>query len=225
MVSFQVPARYRGGVVRSLLVFLVSLVFAGVAFGGLLSRAEREEATRSCQEDHVQDDCSLVKCHDGKDDLCLALGLRWKRDRPLEALPLFEKACKGGVLGACVELGLLHMGLEPTAPTDPTRAETNFVKACEGGEERGCRFHENFLGTSALTWTGRRTIYLEQCRGTVRGKRTGDQAVPGACLVAGWYYLNGYGVTKDRSRACEWIRRGCEKGSEAACEEKEQRCR
>ena len=210
---------------RSLLLFVLSFTLAGTAFGALLSRAEKEEATRSCQEDHVQDDCSLVKCNDGKDELCLALGLRWKRDRPMEALPLFEKACKGGVMGACVEAGVLYMGLEPAAPTNPTKAQTHFSKACEGGEERGCRFHESFLGTSALTWTGRRTIYLEQCRGTVRGERTGDKAVPGACMVAGWYYLNGFGVTKDRTRACEWIRRGCEKGSEASCAEQKSRCR
>lgn len=210
---------------RTLILFAVSFLLAGTAFGALLNRSEKEEAVRSCQEDHVQDDCSLVKCNDGKDDLCLALGLRWKRERPGDALPLFERACKGDILGACVEAGVIYMGLEPEAQTNPTKAETNFAKACEGGEERGCRFQESFLGTSALTWTGRRTIYLEQCRGTVRGERVGDKAVPGACMVAAWYYLNGYGVTKDRTRACEWIRRGCEKGSEAACAERDSRCR
>lgn len=210
---------------RSLLLFAVSLLIAGTAFGALLSRAEKDQATIACQEANDQDACSLVKCHDGKDDLCLALGLRWKRERPLDALPLFEKACKGDVFGACVEAGVIHMGLEPDAPTHPEKAEAMFSAACEGGEERGCRFHESFLGTSALTWTGRRTMYLEQCRSTVRGERTGDKAVPGACLVAGWYYLNGYGVTKDRTRACEWIRRGCEKDSAAACEAQKQQCR
>jgi TPR repeat protein len=207
------------------LLFAVSLVLAGSAFGALLSRAEKEEAIRSCQEDHVQDACSLVKCNNGKYDLCLAVGLRWKRDRALEALPLFEKACKGGVLGACVEAGVIYMGLSPNSPTNPTKAQTHFKKACDGGEERSCRFQETFLGTSALTWTGRRTIYLEQCRGTVRGDRTGEKAVPGACMVAAWYYLNGYGVAEDRTRACEWIRRGCEKGSGSACKEQKQRCR
>ncbi len=211
--------------IRSPLLFVVSLLLASTATAALLTRAEKEEATRSCQEDFVQDDCSLVKCSDGKDDLCLALGLRWKRDRPLDALPLFEQACKGDVLGACVEAGVIHMGLGPADPTHPAKASTYFSKACEGGEDRGCRFGENFLGTNALTWTGRRTIYLEQCRSTVRGDRTGDAAVPGACMVAGWYYLNGHGVTKDRTRACEWIRRGCDKGSEAACKEQKSRCR
>ncbi len=203
----------------------VLLVLVAPAYAGLLNRAEKEEATRACQEDHNQDMCSLVKCHDGKLELCMALGLRWKRDRPTEALPLFDKACAGGELGACIEVGVIQMGLGPDDPTDPTKAEANFIKACEGGEERGCRHLESFLGSSVLTWTGRRSIYLEQCRSTVRGERKGDKAVPGACLVASWYYLNGYGVTKDRTRACEWMRRGCDKGSEATCKELKQRCR
>ncbi len=208
----------------SCLLLILALTGAS-AFAGMLTRAEKEEATRACQEDHDQDQCSLVKCADGKLELCMALGLRWKRERPADAMKLFDRACDGGELGACIEVGVLQMGLGPGDPTDPSKAEANFKRACDGGQERGCRHLESFLGTDVLTWTGRRTIYLEQCRGTVRGERSGEKAVPGACLVAGWYYLNGYGVTKDRTRACEWMRRGCEKGSEATCKAVKQRCR
>lgn len=54
-----------------------------------------------------------------------------------QAVPLYEKACTGGHLDACNNLGHL-LARSATFPNDPKRAFQLFMRSCKGGLAVGC---------------------------------------------------------------------------------------
>ncbi len=199
---------------------LALLLTISTASAGLLDRTERTEAKQACDAGE-QKACDALKCHDGNNDKCLWMGLRAvKAGEVDDALRVLDHACGEDLAGACVEAGLLYSGLGPEDPTDPGLAHDRLVKACELGEPRGCRSLASFYGDDAFDHMSRWSLYTRQCDETVGGERD----IPGACYVAGWYWMNGLGVEEDATRGCESVERGCAAGSLAACEAKQTRC-
>ena len=57
-----------------------------------------------------------------------------------QALPLFEKACNGGIAGGCFNLGILYYKGEG-AKQDSAKALGLFDKACQMKDESGCKVY------------------------------------------------------------------------------------
>ena len=190
------------------------LMLLSTASAGLLDRAERSEAREACEAGERKA-CDVLKCHERNRDKCLWMGLRAvEQGEVQDALRVFDHACGEGLAGACVEAGLLYSGLGPEDPTNPRLAHARLARACDLGEPRGCRSLASFYGDDAFEHMTRWSIYSRQCKETLGGERD----IPGACYVAGWYWVNGLGVEADAVRGCESVQRGCEAGSHAACE-------
>jgi len=193
---------------------LTLLLLATTASAGLLDRGERSKQRAACDAgDRVA--CDALKCHDGNNDKCLYMGLRAvKAGQVDQALRVFDHACSEDLAGACVEAGWLYSGLGPGDPTNPALGRERLAKACELGEPRGCRSLASFYGQDAFQHMSRWSTYRRQCSETVDGQAE----IPGACYVAGWFWLEGLGVKADRAQACRSLTQGCDAGSGAACE-------
>jgi TPR repeat protein len=64
----------------------------------------------------------------------LGRGLQQSWER---AAPLYERACDGGVMDACKNLGGMYM-IGVGVPHDEERSRALFRRACDGGEQEAC---------------------------------------------------------------------------------------
>jgi hypothetical protein len=88
---------------------------------------------------------------------CTARRATTERDR-VEAARLYERACQGGELVGCTNLGLLYEAGEGV-PQDQARANGLYQIACEGGELLACDLVAQFV--DSLRRSGPETLYTK----------------------------------------------------------------
>ncbi len=148
---------------------------------------------------------------------CTLLGFLYSRGRaveadPVRAMQLFVKACGGGDVDGCFNVGDFaeRVGLY-------AEARTAFAHACDIGSGLACsRGGDLYRGTQGDTKADpatARKLYKASYT-LVSPLCPGDG---GACYIAGFLYENGYGIDKNATAALTAYRQGCTAGSGEAC--------
>jgi len=207
----------------------------------------QEEAARLQAQQNAQEEAARMR------DLRDHARVRLKEGKALydskryeEARPLIQKACDGGDMVGCSNLGWLYLEGQGV-PKDYVQARLFFQMACDGGEMEGC----NRLGWLYLEGQGvpkdyvqARLFFQKACDG---GGMTGcgnlgwlyqeGQGLPkdyvqarlfsqkacdggemGGCSNLGWLYQEGQGVPKDKAKARSLYQRACDGGVQDACD-------
>lgn len=132
----------------------------------------------------------------------------------------FTKACDGGEMRACTNLGLIYAGGSYAGgglgvpanslaiPPNNVRARELLSKACDGGDRLGC-FD---LGLSYLL---EQELKPDARSVALFGKACVDPVYRRACYVVGEAYLAGEGVPRDTVRAKEFFRKSCADNDQA----------
>jgi TPR repeat protein len=171
---------------------LVYVQGLGVELDLIHGEQKYEEACRANDLESCSVLAELVRVHD-----------------PAAADAYNGKACDGGYLYACVQLGAdLLLGSADTP--DPAAGVARLRQACEAGEPRGCAT----LGTAYVSGIGveadpRAAVELYE-----RGCRVGDGY---ACGSLGLMYSLGSGVDRDLDHAGQLFAKACEAGDAIAC--------
>jgi TPR repeat protein len=148
-------------------------------------------------------------CRAGDLESCSVLAELVRPHDPAAADAYNGKACDGGYLYACVQLGA-DLLLGSADKPDPAAGVARLRQACEAGEPRACAT----LGTAYVSGIGvevdtRAAIDLYE-----RGCRVGDGY---ACGSLGLMYSLGSGVDRDLDRAGELFAKACEANDAIAC--------
>ena len=126
-----------------------------------------------------------------------------------EARPLWEKACDGGEMSACANLGMLYQDSKSVSQ-DFANARALFQQACDGGNADGCThlglLYQNGEG-AAQDYAQARTLYQKAC----------DAGNASGCTDLGNLYQNGLGVTQDYVQARTFFQKACDSGNMEAC--------
>lgn len=123
------------------------------------------------------------------------------------AVELFQRACDGGEMGACNQLGQMYTwgfdGMHSTGvPRDIVRGLQFLQRACDGGDISGC----SWLGQNAHTdWLRPRNNVLA----VALQQRACDAWDSSACQELARWFHDGDGVTKDSVRADALVRQVC----------------
>jgi TPR repeat protein len=122
---------------------------------------------------------------------------------------LFKKACDGGDLAACANLGVCYRD-GTGMPKDLARASALFKQACDGGDLAACTHlgvcHRDGIGMPK-DLPRAAALFKQACDG-------GDLRGCGNLAVA---YANGDGVTEDRVRAAALFEQACSGGHADGC--------
>jgi TPR repeat protein len=105
---------------------------------------------------------------------------------------------------------LFDQGLSAYKGKQFSQAAELFLKACDGGERKGC--HD--LGLMYYKGEG---VAQDLNRAAGLYKRACDAGGTGGCLDLGLMYLRGEGVPKDPKRAADFYKRACDDGSPPGC--------
>jgi TPR repeat protein len=139
---------------------------------------------------------------DARVDACMRAGQTASGDA---ALPFFDKACQAERVEACTELGLHHSKAE--------RLEDSykyFARACEltRDEYMVCQIATNIGGLKL--GKGGEAVRL--------GERGCNARDGGSCYaLAGLYISDESGLTRDREKSIEYMRKSCDYGYDDAC--------
>jgi len=123
------------------------------------------------------------------------------------ALPLANKACDGGVLEGCYNLGLLYM-TEP--PADDAKAVALFQRACEGGVPQAC--HD--LG---ISYEKGRGVAADPARTVALFQRACTAGMIISCYDLGSVYSEGKLVARDEAKALGLFQQACTGGHLEGC--------
>lgn len=148
-------------------------------------------------------------CRAGDVESCSVLAELARVHDPAAAQTYDGKACDGGYLYACVQLGV-DLLLGGTGPGDAAAGVARLRQACDAGEPRAC----GTLGTAYVSGVGvpvdlRAGIELYE-----QGCRVGDGY---ACGSLGLMFSLGSGVERDLDRAGQLFAKACQAGDALAC--------
>ena len=133
----------------------------------------------------------------------------FSQKRYSEARPLFRKACDGGDMGGCSNLGILYQNGQGGA-RDYAQARIAYRKACDGGTMAGCigvgALYDNGLGVTKDPVQAS-TLYQKAC----------DGGTMDGCFDLGIDYQTGEGVTRDYAQARAMYQKACEGGYMNGC--------
>ena len=122
---------------------------------------------------------------------------------------LYKKACDGGDVKGCFNLGTLYEKGEGVEK-DFSKAIQLYKKACDGGVANGCAnlgvFYEKGIGLTQ-NFSKSNELYKKACDG-------GDAQ---GCANIGLLYCNGKGVTQDFSKASQLLKKACDGGNANGC--------
>ena len=209
-------------------------------------RAEKDARDKAAQEQAAREKVALLQeLHDHaaerlKEGLALDNQKRYE-----EAMPLYQKACDGGEMAGCANLGVLYESGNGV-PQDFERARVLYQKACDGGEMAGCAslsgmywagagvakndalarifaqkacdcgFMEGCVGLGLL-FSGQGPIRdISQARALFQKACDGGEMV--GCDRLGELYRDGNGVAKNRTLARQLFGKACDGGNQDACE-------
>jgi len=125
------------------------------------------------------------------------------------AVDLFEKACNGGELRGCSDLGVMYSHDRGVAK-DEKRAVDLFEKACAGGDMRGC-------ANLGVMFRDGRGVAKDEKRAVDLFQKACDAAEMLACSNLGVNYEKGEGVAKDEKRAVDLFQKVCDGGDMLGC--------
>jgi TPR repeat protein len=160
--------------------------------------------------------------------VCFALGQKYatmshqlpngaRRDIGVAAV-FFTKACDGGEMRACTNLGLIYGGgyyatgelinsfVSHAIPPDQVRMEQLLTKACDGGDGLGC------LDIGLVYFFDKpdyREVKLDARSVAMFVKACTDPNVRRACSAVGEAYLAGHGVPRNLALAKDYFRKSC----------------
>ncbi len=137
--------------------------------------------------------------------LMLSQGADGVAKDPFRAAPLLQRACDGGDVAGCANLGWLY-ALGTGVPVDVDKAEQLSLGACRRGSMVGCS-NVGWLAMNAHD--GARALEYSQ--------RACDGNHMPACANLGVLYMRGLGVGVDASKAVGYMQRGCDGGDATAC--------
>ncbi|HEY0190648.1 MAG TPA: tetratricopeptide repeat protein, partial [Kofleriaceae bacterium] len=129
----------------------------------------------------------------------------------LRATDAYQKACDGGVLEACRNLGVMLRDGRGV-PVDLARAGTLLDKACKARIPQACTAAGDLDAFRAIK--GGNANYREMFAHYKQGCDAGD---PTACRQLGVAYLEGKGLSKSPSAAAVWLERACMPDDPIAC--------
>jgi TIR domain/Sel1 repeat len=163
-----------------------------------------------------------------------------------QARPLAQKACDGGVMLGCFNLGWLYNNGWGVAQ-NYKEAASLYKKACGGGVEAGCFdlgvFFEHGVGV-AQNFAQAASLYKQACEGgyaescaALGGlyrhgdgfakdegqafllfKRACDSDDPSGCGNVGFDYAYGLGVAKDMATGIQFLKKACSGGNQWSCD-------
>jgi TPR repeat protein len=187
--------------------------------------------TASAQPKWVRDRIALEKaCGEGDLAACAEAGVRLasgdngpsgiREERPEAAVAFFERACVGGHMRGCRELGNLYAGGKGVT-RNLRRAAMLYASACDAGDADGCFG----AGTVAESGSPAESLDREPARAAAlfaRGVQlladACDRGDGEACTHLGQMAFDGqFGQTKDAARALRLYDRGCEHGNSTGC--------
>jgi hypothetical protein len=134
--------------------------------------------------------------------------------RYVDAAPLLDQACTGGVHQACDDLGVLYKSGQGVAQ-NYSMAIQLFSKACNEGGAVACANLAQMYATGvgvAQNYPQAAALFSQGCnQGSAQG-----------CSGLGALYLQGLGVPKNPVLARQFVAKGCDLGSQPACTELKQ---
>lgn len=148
-------------------------------------------------------------CRAGDVESCSVLAELVRVHDPAAADAYNGKACDGGYLYACVQLGV-DLLLGSAATPDAAAGVARLRQACEAGEPRACAT----LGTAYVSGVGVEADPHAAIDLYEQGCRAGDGY---ACGSLGLMYSLGSGVERDLDRAGKLFAKACEAGDALAC--------
>jgi len=155
-------------------------------------------------------------CERGRMSACANVGIAYMlglggraRDEH-QAATFFQRACDGGNLLGCNDLGMCYSG-GTGVPRDDVRAVEFYQRACKGGYLDGC----DHLGHHYERGNGVRDRDLAQARALYQ--RSCDGGATSGCTDLGRMYETGIGVPKDTPRAGSLYQKACSAGDTNAC--------
>lgn len=148
-------------------------------------------------------------CDGGGIDSCHAAAVRHFQGDKAKAAALWQKACNGGDMLGCANLGFLYRHGEGVAQ-DAAKAAQLYTQACDGGNMGGC-FNLGFLYQDgqgmARDAAQAARLYRQACDG-------GDMK---GCANLGVLYRNGLGGTRDAAQAAKLFGKACDGGNMPGC--------
>ncbi len=126
------------------------------------------------------------------------------------AKTLWEKACDGGELIACTDLGVLYVEGQGVK-RDYAQAKSIFEKSCNAGELYGC----TCLGAIYEHGKGVRRDYSQARALEEKACNGGDMD---GCEVLGELYYFGWGVPANEALARMYVERACQGHVQGACD-------
>jgi TPR repeat protein len=203
---------------KSTLVVLVAVAgfFAVMAVAsGFGYKFYHESATQRACEDTGQR-CEEA-CAAGHGPSCTRLGMTLEQVKggpsdEVKAAALFKKACDGGDMRGCVQLGVFHDRGMGGIPRDAGHAVRLFKQACDGRALVGCahlgRMHEKGEGGLSRDEARAVELYQQACTG---GELRG-------CRGLGTMFAAGQGgLAKDDTKAAALFKQACDGGESIGC--------
>jgi TPR repeat protein len=160
--------------------------------------------------------------------ICFALGQKYAVEKYKQpkgsrrdigvAAAFFTKACDGGEIRACTNLGMIYAGgyyatgelsfspAKHAIPPNRVRMEQLLNKACDAGDGLGC------LNLAVINYFDKpdyKDDKLDSRSVALFVKACDDPIVRRACSVVGEAYLSGHGVPRDLALAKEYFRKSC----------------
>jgi TPR repeat protein len=127
-----------------------------------------------------------------------------------EAWAMLRKACEGGEMVGCYDLGAAYYIGGHGVGQDYAQARSFYQKACDGGHMDGCcmlgTLYQNSQGVT-LDYAQARTFYQKACNG---GQMDG-------CSQLGTLYESGQGVAQDYAQARTFYQKACNGGQMDGC--------
>ena len=132
-----------------------------------------------------------------------------------KAVPLFDRACKAGVVQACSELGHLyewapHFTEADSVTQNYSRAMKLLTTACDAGNADGC----TYLGSMYDVGSG---VPEDLSRAAALYSKGCDGNNATACNNLGVALMYGAGVPQDKEKARQVLKKGCSLGDQTAC--------
>jgi TPR repeat protein len=125
------------------------------------------------------------------------------------ALPLMTRACEGGNMAACRDLGIMYVTGKGVAEDD-AHAVSLYRKACDGGNPFGCGnlgfMYENGLGAGK-----------DEAQASGLYRKACDGGVALGCGSLALMYEKGNGVSVDLAQAVNFYRKACDGGFAPGC--------
>jgi len=156
-----------------------------------------------------KDTQTLPKNKESNSDIFAKARKAWDEGNKKKAVDLYKKACNGGYMKGCNNLGVMH-DKGDGIKQDKKVAVDLYKKACDGGYVGSC----NNLGNMYKNGYG---IKQDKKKAVELYKKACDGGGITGCGNLGNMYKNGYGIKQDKKKASDLYKKACDGGYMASC--------